>query len=150
MRRMLVRSLLTCCVVVAIASFPSCGGSGLPHSGTVVPSISPSSATVAVNGTLTLTGNAIGFSASPIVQWWVQESHDLDASNDCGYLSSQQPPQSGCPYGYVMFASVTTFPSSATYHAPSAPGVYHVTFSATQAAEFSSLTKTVQSTITVQ
>lgn len=130
----------------------SCGTGGLPHTNQVTASVTPSQATIAPGGSLVLTGNAVGFTASPIVRWWVQESRDIDRYNynDCGLLSSQTPPQSGCPYGYVMFADVTTFPSSATYYAPSTRGTYHVTFEASQVVEFDSLTKTVQATITVQ
>lgn len=128
----------------------SCGTGGLPHTNQVTASVAPVQAAVPAGGSVTLTGSAKGFTASPIVSWWIQESRDIDRYNDCGLLSSQAPPQSGCPYGYVMFADVTTFPSSATYYAPSTPGTYHVTFQAMQVSEFDSLTKTVQATITVQ
>jgi len=128
----------------------SCGTGGLPHTSQVTVTVTPSQATVAPGGSVTLTGAATGFTGPPIVQWWIQESRDIDRYNDCGVLSSQAPPQTGCPYGYVMFADVTSFPSSATYYAPSTPGTYHVTFEASQVVEFDSLTKTVQATITVQ
>jgi hypothetical protein len=128
----------------------SCGTGGLPHTSLVTATVTPSQAMVAPGGSVTLTGAATGFTAAPIVQWYIQESKDIDFGNDCGLLTSQNPPQSGCPYGYVMFADVTTFPSSATYYAPSTPGTYHATFEASQFVEFDHLTKTAQAVITVQ
>jgi hypothetical protein len=61
----------------------------------------------------------------------------------------QPPPTSPCQYGYVIFGSVTQFPSSATYYAPLTPGTYHVTFQATQNTTFDYLSKTATATITV-
>lgn len=127
-----------------------CGTGGLPHSSQVTVSVTPSQTTVAPGASIILSGNAMGFTASPIVDWWIQESRDLDFNNDCGFLSSEAPPQSGCPYGYVMYDAVEKVPSSATYYAPSTPGTYHVTFEASQFVTFDHLTKTAQATITVQ
>lgn len=135
---------------LAVATLLSCGGNGLPHTNQVTATVTPSSATVATGGSVTFTGNATGFTASPIVDWYIQESKDIDFINDCGLLTSQNPPQSGCPYGYVMFEDVTQFPSAATYYAPSTPGTYHVTFEASQFVAFDHLTKTVEAVITVQ
>jgi hypothetical protein len=56
---------------------------------------------------------------------------------------------SACPFGHVIFGSVSQFPSSATYYAPLAPGTYHVTFEATQFTTFDHLTKTTTATINV-
>jgi len=136
-------------VTVVVAMLLSCGGNGLPHTNQVTATVTPATATVASGGSVTLTGNATGFTAGPIVDWYIQESKDIDFINDCGLLTSQNPPQSGCPYGYVMFADVTQFPSTATYYAPSTPGTYHVTFEASQVVAFDHLTKTVQAVITV-
>ena len=127
-----------------------CGTGGLPHSNQVTVSVTPSQTTVAPGASITLSGSAVGFTASPIVDWWVQESRDLDFNNDCGFLSSQAPPQTGCPYGYVMYDGVAKVPSSATYYAPSAPGTYHVAFEASQFVTFDHLSKTATATITVQ
>jgi len=134
----------------AVFLLANCGTGGLPHTNQVTASVTPAQATISPGGSVVLKGNATGFTSSPIVGWWIQESRAIDRYNDCGLLSTQAPPQSGCPYGYVMFDDVTTFPSAATYYAPSAPGIYHVTFEATQVVEFDSLTKTVQAAITVQ
>jgi hypothetical protein len=68
-------------------------------------------------------------------------------SDDCGYL--QPPLMSRCQFGFVMFGSVTQFPSSATYYAPLTPGTYHVTFAATQFAAFDPLSRTATATLTV-
>jgi hypothetical protein len=127
-----------------------CGGSGLPHSNQVTVSVTPAQTTIAAGASVSLTGQGTGFTADPVIQWWIKESRDLDVSNDCGLLSSQAPPQSGCPYGYVMYDPVEKIPSSATYYAPTTPGTYHVTFTATQVVEFNSLTNSAEGTITVQ
>ncbi|HET8824650.1 MAG TPA: hypothetical protein VFM77_05950 [Terriglobales bacterium] len=137
-------------VTGVVATIFGCGGNGLPHTNQVTATVTPAAATVAPGGSVTLTGEATGFTTGPIVDWYIQESKDIDFINDCGLLTSQNPPQSGCPYGYVMFDDVTQFPSTATYYAPSTPGVYHVTFEASQFVAFDHLTKTVQAVITVQ
>ena len=103
-------------------------------------------ATVAVGGMVELEGNASGFTVSPILAWWVQEAHDA-GGDDCGYL--KLPPASPCPFGYLLYESVTQFPSPATYYAPQAPGTYHVTFEASQFSSFDHLSKTATATITV-
>ena len=127
----------------------SCG-SGLPHSNTVIVTITPAQATVPVSQSVGLVGNATGFSDTSrvVVRWWAQEAKDTGA-DDCGYL--QPPPTSPCEYGYVTYGPIPKFPSSASYYAPQMPGTYHVTF---EAAEFSygafdHLTKTATATITV-
>ena len=131
--------------LIAVFLLGSCGN-GLPHSDQVTVMVTPALATVAVAGTVSLKGDATGFTRSPIVRWWVQEAHDA-GGDDCGYL--QPPPVSPCQYGYVIFDSVSQFPSAATYYAPLTPGTYHVTFQATQNTAFDYLSKTAMATITV-
>ena len=94
-----------------------------------------------------LKGTATGFTDTPIVEWWIKEARDAGGSDDCGYL--QVPPMSSCQFGYVVFASVTQFPSAATYYAPLTPGTYHVTFEAAQFATFDHVSNTGIATITV-
>ncbi len=109
----------------------ACGNG--PSASQVSVTVSPAAATVSVNGSLVLQGNATGFTVGPTVSWWVQESKNIDFNADCGLLSSQQPPaEAACPYGYVMFTGVSGVPNSAVYHAPSTPGTYHVVMDATQ------------------
>jgi len=144
MPKILCAIALLTALIVAV-SLGSCG-SGLPGSNQVTVRVTPAQATVTVGGILALKGDATGFTSSPIVRWWVQESHDT-GGDDCGYL--QPPPASPCQFGYVIYSSVSQFPSSAAYYAPFAPGMYHVTFEATQFAEFSHLSKTALATITV-
>ena len=127
-----------------------CGTGGLPHSNQVTASVTPAQATVSIGGSVALTGSATGFTAAPIIQWYIQESRDISFTNNCGFLTSEAPPQTGCPYGYVMFADVSQFPSSAAYYAPSTPGTYHVTFEASQFVTFDHLTKTAQAVVRVQ
>ncbi len=129
--------------------FAGCGG-GLPHSSGVSVSIAPAQASVKAAGTVTLTGTESGFTASPIVTWWIQESKAKDFNNDCGKLDTQNKDYTGCPYGFVMFHDVETVPSTAVYYAPQAPGTYHVTLQMTQVCcWFDYLTKTAQAEITV-
>jgi hypothetical protein len=141
----IVRAIAFPFVLLGALLLGSCG-SGLPHSNQVTVRITPAQATVAVGGTVALNGDASGFTRSPIVLWWVQEAR-YAGGDDCGYL--QPPPASPCGFGYVIFGSVTTFPSSATYYAPLTPGTYHVTFQATQNTAFDYLSKTATATITV-
>ena len=125
-------------------------GNGLPHSSDINMSISPAAATVAVNGTVTLVGSATGVTRDPVIQWWIQESHDVDRLRDCGILTTQLPPSpSSCPFGYVAFPNVDSFPSTAVYHPPATPGTYHVTVEMTQVVTFDSVSKTAMATITV-
>jgi hypothetical protein len=143
-----VRAIPLFVLLISAVLIPGCGGgSGLPSSNQVMVLITPAQTTVAVGGTVALKGSATGFTQTPIVQWWIQEAKDAGGSDDCGYLTP--PPVSSCQFGYVIFGSVAQFPSSATYHAPLAPGTYHVTFEATQFTTFDHLTKTATTTITV-
>jgi hypothetical protein len=141
-----LRAIALPVALIAVLLLDSCG-SGLPHSNHVTATVTPAQATVAASGTVALEGDATGFTQSPIVSWWVQEAHNTGGGDDCGYL--QPPPMSPCPYGYVIFGSVTQFPSSATYYAPLTPGTYHVIFWASQFTEFDHLSKTATATITV-
>ena len=141
----IVRAVTLPVALIAVLLLASCGN-GLPNSSQVTVTVTPAQATIAVGGTVALDGDATGFTRSPIVVWWVQEAHN-GGGDDCGYL--QPPPVSPCQYGYVIFNSVTQFPSSATYYAPLTPGTYHVTFQATQNTAFDYLSKTATATIIV-
>ena len=141
--------LRLCLLAVSLGFFLGCGNN-LPHSSQVSVSVSPSQATIAPNGSVTLNGSASGFTGSLMAQWWIQESYNLDRINNCGFFTTEAPPQSGCPNGYVMYDEKMAVPSRANYYAPSAPGTYHVTFEATQFDTFDHLSKTAQATITVQ
>ncbi len=110
----IVRALTLPVALMVAILFGGCG-SGLPHSNQVTAMVTPAQATVAIGGTFSLKGDATGFTRSPIVRWWVQEAHNA-VGDDCGYL--QPPPMSPCQYGYVIYGSVTQFPSSAIYYAP--------------------------------
>jgi hypothetical protein len=139
--------IVTLLLVISAAVLASCG-SGLPHTNQVVATVTPAQATVPVTGTVQLVGSAMGFTDgnAVVVDWWVQEAKDT-GDDPCGYL--EPPPTSPCQFGYVIFGTVSKFPSSATYYAPQTPGTYHVTFEATQFEEFDHLTKTAEATITV-
>jgi hypothetical protein len=144
-----MRLSLAVVAVVFLLLLAGCGN-GLPHSGQVSVTVSPAQATIPASGSVVLTGTAAGFTDTLLGQWWIQESYNLDRNNNCGFLSTDPPPQSGCPYGYVMYDPNLAVPSTATYYAPSTPGTYHITFEATQFVTFDHLSKTAQATITVQ
>lgn len=143
-----IAGLFTLLLVICAAMLAGSCGSGLPHTNQVVATVTPAQATVPVSGAVQLVGSAMGFSNvnAVVVDWWVQEAKDA-GGDSCGYL--QPPPTSPCEFGYVIFGTVSKFPSSATYYAPQTPGTYHVTFEATQFEEFDHLTKTAEATITV-
>src|SRR5689334_18909836 len=71
MQRSSLRLLLAIIhVTIALSSLfllISCGTGGLPHTSQVTPTVTPSQATIAPGGSVTLTGSATGFTASPIV-----------------------------------------------------------------------------------
>jgi hypothetical protein len=143
-----VRAIPLFLVLIGTILLVRCGGgSGLPPSSQVTVLVTPAQTSVAAGGTVTLKGSSTGFTQTPIVEWWIQEAKDAGGSDDCGYLTL--PPMSSCLFGYVVFGSVTQFPSSATYYAPLTPGTYHVTFEATQFTTFDHLTKTTTVTINV-
>lgn len=143
------RAVAVLAVLLGTVLAGGCGGTGLPPSDLVSLQVVPAQATVPVGGTVTLTGSANGFTASPLASWWVQESKDLDSSNACGKLDTQAKDFTGCPYGFVMFHDVTTVPSTATYYAPMTPGRYHVTLSMSQWTQLDHLEKEFVATITV-
>ena len=143
------RALALSLVISAASLFGSCG-SGLPHSNEATATVTPAQATVPAGGNVELVGNAVGFTNTPVVRWWVQEERDAGDYNGCAYL--EPPPVLPCPFGYVIYADTfpNSIPSSATYYAPATAGIYHVTFEATQFSygDFDHLTKTATATIT--
>jgi hypothetical protein len=143
------KAIVLSLVMNAAIVLGSCG-TGLPHSGDVVASVSPAQVSVPVGETVSLVGNATGFTNAEqvAVDWWVQEAKD-SGGDTCAYL--KPPPLSACEFGYVIFGPVAKFPSSASYHAPQTAGTYHVTFEATQFSygAFEHVTKSASATITV-
>ena len=145
------------CCAVSLALLVGCGSNGLPRAQDVTVTVTPASANIPAGGTLTLIGSGTGFAsppeiAPPFVMWGIQGSSDGHPPvTECGLLATQDPAISVplCPNGYVMFGLVTDFPSTAVYHAPSKPGVYHVVFTVTQSVMYSSLQKSAAAEITV-
>ncbi len=120
---------LICAITLVL--LVGCGNG--PSSKDVTVTVNPTTASVAVHGSVNLQGNATGFTAGPTVSWWIKESKDINFNADCGFFTSQQPPTDvACPYGYVMFDTVDGVPNSAVYHAPGTPGTYHVVMDASQ------------------
>jgi hypothetical protein len=108
----------------------SCGPSGLPPSDLFVVQVTPAQATVQVGGTLTLTGNATGFTNYTHTEfhlWWIQEELDGPGTSNCA-TTSWVPPATLCPWGYLTYTVGDALPSSVTYHAPATPGRYHPMF----------------------
>ena len=96
--------------------------------------ITPAEATVAANGTVTFTATSAGFTAKPVVSWYMQEGPATPATPTyCGYLNPTTPPSmTNCPAGYVTYGSDQGPSGTAVYHAPGTAGTYHVVFLAGQ------------------
>jgi len=107
-------------------------GCGVETPKNVTVTIEPASATIPVGTVLELRGNATGFTDTPLVGWWVEET--TRSTYYCGTDYDERPPDStSCPCGYVMFnKSDTGVPSRAYYHAPSVARTCHVRFEAIQ------------------
>ncbi len=151
-REMAVFPALLVCLMV------SCGRSDLPSSSSVSVTVTPSTVTIQVGETVELRGTATGFTR-PTISWWEQDQHDAAVNGfgeeDCDNVTDATgDPTAICPFGYLTgspMAEVST--GTATYHAPTTPGTYHVTFRAfqislTQIGE--TLEKRATATITVQ
>ncbi len=144
------RAFCTMSLVVLLGAaslLGSCGSSGLPTPAPINVQITPAQASASTGTSTGLKGSATGLTVAPVVQWWIQESQNDPGGDNCGYLTL--PATSPCPYGYVVFGSVTDFPSSATYYAPSTPGTYHVVFKVEQDSTFDHVSKTATAAITV-
>ena len=121
------RSVCAVCLLVVLL------GCGAEKPKSVTVSITPASATMAAGDVLPLKGNSTGFTDTPSVGWYVEET-TRDNNNYCGTDYDERPPDTGsCPCGYVMFnKSDTGTPSTAYYHAPAVPGTCHIRFWAIQ------------------
>ena len=120
--------------VAGICLFLACGIEQIPPEQLTV-TIAPAGATVARNGTVDLTGNANGFSKTPVLSWYMAEGPTTPATPApyCGYLVPKNTPNTtACIYGYITYVSDSGTSGVATYHAPDTPGTYHVVFIASQ------------------
>jgi hypothetical protein len=54
-----------------VATLFGCGGNCLPHTNQVTATVTPAAATVAPGCSVTLTGNATGFTTGPVVDWYL-------------------------------------------------------------------------------
>src|SRR6516164_5980427 len=100
---MRLSQLLTavCCLMVT----SSCG-SGTPAPSEVHASVTPATATIAVNATLSLQANATGFTATPQVAWWIEKAPGSRNALYCGLdYSASPPPETDCPCGYIAYNS---------------------------------------------
>jgi hypothetical protein len=137
-------------VASALLFFSSCGGNGLPQPATLSATITPSSAMAKTGGTIILTATVNGFTDSPIVRWWVEESHELKPSVDCATTNDTDLSFVPCPFGYIASTAIDRVPSIATYHAPPTAGTYHLVFRATQFGQFADNVSTdTTATVTV-
>ena len=124
-------------------------GSGLPGSSSLVATITRSSAKVAANSSIALTGTGTGFTQTPLPQWQMQESSSVP-NEHCGFIlgSTSEANFTNCPMGYVVY-DPNKFPSPGTYYAPPTEGVYHVQFIATQFSTFDHVSATTTAAMTV-
>ena len=90
--------------VLAIFCLLASCGSGLPGSSSLVATITPSSAKVAANSSIALTGNGTGFTQTPLAQWQMQESSPVP-NEHCGFIlgSTSEANFTNCPMGYVVY-----------------------------------------------
>jgi len=99
----------------------SCGASNSFNPNNVTVSVSPTTATIAANGTATLQATVQGLPyASSITRWSVAE-------NPIGAICATFVgivPSGPCPAGTIEIADGNEL--TVTYFAPSAPGTYHV------------------------
>lgn len=131
----------------------ACGGApDLPPASAVSITITPSTASIKVGETVTLQGTTTGFT-NPTLSWWEQDQHDHAVNGygeeNCDNITAANSNLiATCQFGYLTLAPGP----SATYHAPSVPGTYHVTFRAIQFSNqqlFDSVERRVTATITV-
>lgn len=135
-------------IFATIGVLAACG-SGLPGSSSLMATIDPPSPTLAAGANVALTGNATGFTQTPLPQWQMQETTSV-ANEHCGFLvtSTSQANFTNCPMGYVTY-DPNKFPSTATYYAPPTAGTYHVQFIATQFSTFDHVSTTATAPVTV-
>jgi hypothetical protein len=133
-----MRPILLFSCLMAITTLVSCGGaaSDLPHRSDVIVTLTPSTATIRVGGTIDLQGEVTGLSDPFWIDFWMQEQHDAGTtgSENCDHITPNNAELiAGCRFGYLTGATIQQSASAvATYHAASTPGTYHVTFRAFQ------------------
>src|SRR3954470_11885900 len=70
----------------------SCGGAGsdLPKNSLLTVTLSPIATTVDAGGAVSLQAQTTGFTAAPILQWWMKEQHDafVNGSFDCDDINA--------------------------------------------------------------
>lgn len=138
--------------LVVSALLISCGGTPVPKQEDISISITPAAATIATGTTVVLRGDAAGFTRTPNASWYMLEGTGTRDAIYCGMDTAAPPPTtSECPGGYVTFdTKARGIPSAATYHAPAAPGTYHVVFMAFQSdGPFVEVLKTATAEVTV-
>lgn len=145
-------------VAVVAGLLGACGGApDLPPSSQVSVAIAPSTAAIKVGETVNLTGIATGFT-DPTIHWWQQDQHDAAVNGygeeDCDNITdANRNLIPSCRFGYLTGADMVQASSATvTYHAPPAPGTYHVTFHALQwsrQVRYESIERRTTATITV-
>lgn len=113
---------------------------GRPH---LIATVSPMQANVRPGGTVVLTGDQSGFTKGPLMEWWIRESKLANPKNNCGVFGYVPKDFTGCPFGFVVYRTESSFPGMAVYYAPPTPGVYHVTVGIVQAGDWSLLSERI-------
>jgi hypothetical protein len=128
---------LSVCLACFLVMLSGCREGAPPVSALSV-TITPASATVTAYGTQDLSGSATGFTATPVVVWYMQEGPATPATRtNCGYQNPATTPSlNDCIYGYVTYKSDSGTSPTAVYHAPGTPGTYHVVLQAMQFSGF--------------
>lgn len=114
---------LSVCLVCFLLMLSGCQEGAPPVSALSV-TITPASATVAAYGTVYMSGSVTGFTATPMIDWYMQEGPGNPATpTRCGYLNPTTTPSlNDCTYGYVTYTSDSGTSPTAVYHAPGTPG----------------------------
>ena len=111
--------------VVLLIVIAGCGGGNATNFNNVTVTVSPATATVPVSDQVTLQARVTGVSGTPVLTWAITELQTNGASGaQCNWLGTS-PPAGPCPDGTIQGADASPY-TPVTYHAPSAPGTFHV------------------------
>lgn len=115
---------VSACMLIFVVVIPGCGGGGFDRNKVTV-TVSPAAVTIPPNGEVTLQATVRGTDNDPAqpVNWSIKELQTNGSSGaQCNWWDT--PPVDPCPFGTIQ---LTVAPGrTATYHAPSSTGTFHV------------------------